>query len=277
MPVIAMTHEMGSLAKDVAARLTETLGLSVMRHEVLDHIAQKMHVPASLISRLREGSAGLVERLTTDERSVAVYTAEELFALAEKGNVVLRGWGATCWLRPVEHVVCVRVTRSLEGRVDWVMNHLDTDDADMARAEIQRSDHAHASRMHQQFGVTWGDPTLYDITLNTDRLSVDSCVAQISQLVTRPEFAETEQSRARLRNMTLQARIRAALKAEASTAGIDVTIEANNGQVALSGIVVNAQERANAESITSAVAGVKRVDNRLRLMAMSKRFISAKY
>ena len=105
--------------------------------------------------------------------------------------MVLRGWGATCLLRPVPHVVCVRVTRSLAKRVEWLMADLDTDDAEFAEAEIRRSDDAHAARMHEQFGVTWGDPVLYDLVLNTDRLSVDSCVEQIAQLVRRPEFAET--------------------------------------------------------------------------------------
>jgi cytidylate kinase len=40
--------------------------------------------------------------------------------------------------------------------------------------------------MHAQFGVTWGDPLLYDLVLNTDRISVDSCVAQIRALAERP-------------------------------------------------------------------------------------------
>ena len=39
MPVVAMTHEMGSLAKDVALQLAQELNLAVMRHEVVDHVA----------------------------------------------------------------------------------------------------------------------------------------------------------------------------------------------------------------------------------------------
>ena len=39
MPVIALTQEMGSLAKDVAVRLGEIAGLQVMRHEVAENIA----------------------------------------------------------------------------------------------------------------------------------------------------------------------------------------------------------------------------------------------
>ncbi len=79
-----------------------------------------------------------------------------MYAQAERGNVVLRGWGATVLLRPVPHVVCVRVTRSLAKRVEWLMGELETDDAQFAEAEIRRSDDAHASRMHDRFGVTLG-------------------------------------------------------------------------------------------------------------------------
>jgi cytidylate kinase len=270
MPVVAMTHEMGSLAKDVALQLAKDLNLAVMRHEVVEHVADRMHVDTSLINRLREGKAGLVERLRTDERSVAVYTAEEVLALADQGNVVLRGWGATRWLRPVPHVLCVRVTRSMPQRVAWVMEHLEIDDAEFAEAEVRRSDHAHASRMHHQFGVTWGDPLLYDLILNTDRLSVESCVQAITQMLQRPEFAETPASRAKLHNMTLEAHARAALKADATTHDVGITLEADAGRVVLRGIVVSADEHAQAASVVAAVPGVTAVDNQLRLMSGKK-------
>jgi cytidylate kinase len=276
MPVIALTQEMGSLAKDVSLKLAETLGLAVMRHEVIEHVADRMQVSTSLIGRLRGGKAGLVERLTTDSRSVALYTAEELFALADRGNVVLRGWGATCLLRPVPHVVCVRITRSLKKRVEWLMGDLETDDAEFAEAEIRRSDQAHAARMHAQFGVTWGDPVLYDLVLNTDRLSVESCVEQIRLMVNRPEFAETPASRALLANMALEARVRAALKEHEATRDINVTITANQGEVMLRGIVLNSDERSQAEVVAAEVSGVSGVHNQLRLMASTRRFASAK-
>lgn len=276
MPVIAMTQEMGSLAKDVSLQLAQTGQLAIMRHEVLENVAGRMHVPGSLISRLREGKAGLVERLTTDKERVAVYTAQEVFDLADKGNIVLRGWGATCLLRPVRHVLRVRVTRPFRQRVAWLMEHLGTDDESFAEDEVRRSDNAHASRMHDQFGVTWGDPLLYDLVLNTDRVSVESCVEQIRQLANRPEFQETAESRAMLADLALNARIRAALKDHESTRDININIESKNGKAVLSGIVINAHESAEAARVASTVAGIVSVDNQLRLMASSRRFASAK-
>lgn len=276
MPVIAMTQEMGSLAKDVALELAATMNLAAMRHEVVDHVADKMHVSTSLINRLREGKAGLIERATTDAERVALYSAEELFELATKGNVVLRGWGATCLLRPVPHVVTVRITRSFNKRVEWLMHHLETDDREFAENEIRRSDNAHAARMHRQFGVTWGDPVLYDIVLNTDRLSVHSCVEQIRQLTTRPEFQESEASRQLLANLALAARVRSALKANESTQDVSITIDAQGSRLILSGIVVNGHEQGEVEKVAAQVPGVTGVENRLRLMKPTRSFTYSK-
>jgi cytidylate kinase len=272
MTVIALTQEMGSLAKDVAERVAKDLGLEVMRHEVADAVSSRMHVPTSLIHRLREGKLGTIERLRADRASMAVYMTEELLDVAARGDIVLRGWGATCVLRQVPHVVCVRVTRSFEKRVAWLQQQLGSDDIGFVEEEIRRSDRAHAARMNEQFGVTWGDPLLYDIVLNTDRVSVESCAEQIAALSRRPEFAETEASRAMLENMAVEARVRAALRADEATRDVDVTVASDRGRVVLSGMVLDADELPAAERVAAAVPGVAAVENRLRVMARSKLF-----
>jgi cytidylate kinase len=273
MTVIALTQEMGSLAKEVAEQVARDLGLQVMRHEIVDHVASRMHVSKSLINRLREGKAGTIERLRADRASLSVYSTEEVLDVAARGDVVLRGWGATCLLRALPHVVCVRVTRPFEQRVAWLQgHHLGSDDLAFAEDEIRRSDRAHAARMHAQFGVTWGDPLLYDLVLNTDRVSVESCALQIAALARRPEFAETEASRAMLQNMALDARVRAALRADEATKEVDVTVASVAGHVVLSGMVLDAEERPAAERVVQAVAGVAAVDNQLRVIARSRLF-----
>ena len=272
MTVIALTQEMGSLAKDVAERVASELGLALMRHEVVDHVSTRMHVPTSLINRLREGQAGAIERMRADRTSLALYMTEEVLEAAARGNVVLRGWGATMLLRAVPHVVRVRVTRPFAQRVAWLQERLGTDDVDAAEEEVRRSDRAHAARMHAQFGVTWGDPLLYDLVLNTERVSVETCAAQIVALSRRPEFAETEASRTMLHDLALDARVRAALRADAATREVDVTVASDRGRVVLTGMVLAADEVPAAERVAASVPGVSAVDNRLRVIARSKLF-----
>ena len=174
------------------------------------------------------------------------------------------------------HVLCVRVTRPFAKRVAWLMSHLDTDDLEFAEEEVRRSDHAHAARMHELYGVTWGDPLLYDLVLNTDRLSVDSCVQAIKQLAGRPEFAETAESREMIAGMAIEAHVRSALRANEDTHGVNVTIECRAGNLRLSGIVVNDAERLRTQEVAAAVPGVTAVDNALRVMRMPRIFPSSK-
>ncbi len=276
MPVIALTQGMGSLAQDVAEQLAADLGLATLQHEVAERVAGKMHVPKSLISRLRAGKAGPIERLRVDREAIAVYTAEEVLEAAAKGNVVIRGWGATLLLRSVPHVPCVRIMRPFAQRVEWLMKQLDTDDTELAENEIRRSDASNAARMHEQFGVTWGDPVLFDMVLNTERLSVQTCVEQIKDLLQRPEFAETDVSRAMLQGMALSAHVRAALSSNEDTHAVDVTIDSVDGRVTLSGIVADDAEKQAAARVAGAVAGVSAVDNQLHAISDARHFPTAR-
>lgn len=272
MPVIALTQGMGSLAQDVAEALAEDLGLATLQHEVAERVASRMHVSKSLINRLRSGKAGLLENLRTDKQAVAIYTAEEVLEAAASGNVVIRGWGATQLLRPVPHIPCIRIMRPFDQRVEWLMKQLDTDDRDMAEAEIRRSDNANASRMNDQFGVQWGDPVLFDMVLNVDRISVATCVQQIKELLKRPEFAETEASRAMLQGMALSARVRATLSSHSETNAVDVAIESQNGCVTLRGIVADDAEKAATLRVVSGVPGVNEVVNQLAAISDARHF-----
>ena len=58
MTVVAITREMGTLGKDVATGLGEALGLPVIYHEIIDHLADRMRVRRSHVVRFsREAAA----------------------------------------------------------------------------------------------------------------------------------------------------------------------------------------------------------------------------
>jgi cytidylate kinase len=262
-----MTQEMASLGKDVALGVCEELGLQQVRHEVGDVVAGRMHVKKSLIRRIREGKAGKIEKWAADEKTISIFTAEEVYDLAVKGNVLIRGWGATLLLRAVPHIACVRVCAPLELRVQRLMGRLETDDAELARHEIEVDDNARAARMGEHFSVNWGDPTLYDLTLNTERVSIPECVRQVVALTRAAEFQETPASRQVIEGLALQSRARAALRADSTTSGIDIVVEADGGVVTLRGIVVNDAEKARCVDLVSNLPGVKSVADQLRTMA----------
>ena len=267
MSVIAMTQEMATLGKDVALGVAEKLGLQLVRHEVGDMVAGRMQVKKGLIRRIRDGKASRIEKWSADEKTISIFTAEEVFDLAVKGNVLIRGWGATLLLRSVPHIPCIRVCAPLEVRVKRLMERLETDDEDLARHEIEIDDAARAARMGEHFNVTWGDPTLYDLTLNTERVSIAACVDEVVKLAQSPGFQETAQSRQLVADLALQAKALAALKADSRTAGIDIAVEVKDGRVSARGIVVDDREKSLVKEVLQSLPGAKGVDDELRTMA----------
>jgi len=266
MSVIAMTREMGSGSREVARRVADQMGLTVILHELIEHVvAEHMHVPDSAVHHLLEGRATLRERWQIGSKRLAHYTTEEILELAKQGNVLIRGWGACVILREVPHVARVRICTPMEVREQAVMERSGLTDRSAARREIERNDAAHKRSLHAVYGVDREDPLLYDLVLNTDRNSIETCVKLVCDLVESPEFRETETSRAILNDKALEAHIRIKLR-ERFTVGMGVTgIEAtvNGGKVVLTGTAIHSTLVADASKLVSEIAGVKEVVNHM--------------
>src|SRR5947208_6639157 len=213
MAVIAMTREMATLGKDVAAGLAERFGLTVVHHELVKQgIAERAGMRESEVHRFLEGEASVLQRWKIDRKRLSRYTAQEILALAVKGNVLIRGWGATYLLRAVPHVICVRICAPMAFRERVLMKRLGIRDHLLARREIEGNDAAHNGTMQKMFGIDWTDPSLYTIALNTARVPVKDCVEHIVRLAESPAFQETPESRRALEDNLILSRVRATLE-----------------------------------------------------------------
>ncbi len=268
MPVIAMSREMGSLGKDVAYGLGDVFNIRVKHHEIVDHVADKTRLRKTHVISYLQGKLGFLDRMTIDQASIAIHSADEILTLAAETSegIVLRGWGATALLRSIPHVVCVRVCAPTELRVERMMERLDSDERDRVITEIAHSDQAHDAIMKRNFAVAATDATHYDVVLNTERMSVAECVEAVVHAVRSADFAETESSRARLENAALEARCRAVLRRDGKTRDCQVAIAALGGRVMLSGVVNTVAQAAACAELTSAVRGVSGVENVLKSM-----------
>src|SRR5688500_10524108 len=266
MPFVAMTRDMGSLGKDVAAAVARRLGRLVVHHHIIDNLANEMSLRKSHVIRFLEGKAAIWERLTTDKTSLSIYTADETFALAESGRVaVIRGWGATHLLRPVPHVIAVRVCAPFEIRVSRMMERLNTDDRDFVVNEIRLSEEAHAAITRRHFGLNWQDSENYDLVLNTERLSIEECAVEVTNLIDDLTFQETDESRRMFGDLAMIAHVRSALRQDPRTSRMQLNITPQNGEVTLSGLVDMGLEPRDAVEVASNVPGVKRIVDKLRL------------
>ena len=270
MAIIAMTREMATLGRDVAAGLAERLGLDIVHHElVAQDIAERAGMPESEVQRFLGGEASLLSRWRVNKARMSRYTAEEILELAVKGNVLIRGWGATYLLRNVPHVVCVRICAPMADRERVLMQRLGITDRATARREIERNDAAHNGTMQRLFGIDWTDPALYALVLNTTRIPIADCVEHIVNVAGSPAFQETAQSRMALSDQLILSKVHSALDrrfgSSATALGLDAEVEA--GKVVLKGALSDQRLIAETVRLMHSISGVQAVESRIAHIA----------
>jgi len=272
MPLIAMNREIGSLGKDVALGLEQALGMKIRHHEIIDHLANRARLRKSHVISFLEGKQGLIERLTTDEVSLRVLTADEILSMAESGEpVILRGWGATSLLKDVPHAVRVCISASRRTRVKRMMERLDSNDAAQVERIVDQNDQAAHAVMRRHFHIDTRDINEYDMGFNTDRVSVDQCIEEVVKLVKSAQFAETDESRRSLRNVAIAHHVRAAIRTHGATAHCKVRVTVNDGRVSLEGVVDRIEQSEACSDITKRIKGVKVLENHLHVAEVPAR------
>jgi cytidylate kinase len=265
MPLIAMTREMGSLGKDVAAGIAARTQRKVVYHEIIEPIANKMRLRKSHVERFLDGKSGLWERLTTDKTSLSIFTADETFRFLRDGSTgVIRGWGAVHLLKDVPHVIRVRICAPIETRIRRMMERLATDNREAVENEIEMSEEAHTAITRRHFGVNWRDPENYDLVLSTERLSTEECVDEVECMMKKRRFQETPESVRMVENMASEWAVRSALRRDGRTAGMHVTVACDGGRVTLAGMVDTQREASAAAEVAAAIDGVRDVENQLK-------------
>jgi len=123
------------------------------------------------------------------------------------------------------------------------MERLNSSDEALIGEEIRINDEAHTAIMRPHFGVQWTESEHYDLAMNTKRVSVEECVAEVLSLAAGPQFVETETARQKLDALALAAR---------------VPVTSETGRITLSGASSTDEMLAFVE-VASAVPGVRDV------------------
>lgn len=267
MTVIAMTRELGTLGQEVAAHVAGELGLEVVHDELIEsHLAERLQLDEAAVRRLLTGQASLWERWKVDVRRVSQFTAAEVLHRAQKGNVIIRGWGAAQLLRDVAHVICVRVCAPMPFRIAEMKRRLALEDDAAAHREVERSDDAHERTVRVIHDADWRDATGYSLVLNTGRIGIDTASELLLHLARERQNAETPESRQLLQDKLVLARVREALMARGGH-GLEVRVE--NGAVTVTGALVADESIERLLDVVRGVEGVRSVESDMHVLPIN--------
>ena len=270
MSIVAITRELGSLGTYIAEELAKRRGYRFVRREVLEEAAKVGELSEAQLIQTIEDRPGLWERLSLPARRSYLHVAASVLEFAAGDNVVILGRWSTMLLRGVRHAVRVRVCAPPEVRTARLMKRMNIPHAE-AQALSQRYDEGVRARLRQFFDVEWEDSDLYDLVINTERISIDEGRALIERLLDSAEFQVDDASRREVQDRALAARVSEGMKIDERTAHIDLRVTARGGTVTLHGLVFTPEDRAAAADIAGRTPGVTQVTTSVTIARMPPR------
>ena len=140
-------------------------------------------ISRSQVEKFDEKAPGLLARLTNSyEKYNNLFKFYIFEKLLKNPNCVVMGRCGTFFLKDVPGVLRIRTVGSEDVRVRRIMERYKVDERAakkmVAHKELERTEQA-----KYLYNATWGKPSNYDISINTDRLSVDSICVMIKSLI----------------------------------------------------------------------------------------------
>jgi len=121
------------------------------------------------------------------------HTTQTILRLAGLGHTILVGRGGNIITARLPNVFHVRLVAPLATRIRHTAEYYHLSESEAAKL-VREQDQARGRYVRRYFNAEIDDPTLYDVTLNTDRLGFARAAEVIAQLALqhRHAFAESE-------------------------------------------------------------------------------------
>jgi cytidylate kinase len=176
--------------------------------EVIVAAAEKLGVDEQLLSEKFVRSPGLWERMTSNRRLYLVAVQAALAEHAANGDLIYHGNAGHLLLRGIRSVLRVRLIAPLDLRIRAVMERKRSG---RRESHIRQVDEERIRWTRFIYGVDWTAPSLYDLSVNLERMSMDTACLVIAEAVRQPEFATTREVEKELSDFLLACRVKLAL------------------------------------------------------------------
>jgi cytidylate kinase len=265
MSVITISRGAKSGGEDLARLLAQKLGYQAISREVISECSRKYNImERDLLTELEE-TPGLWSKLTREHSRHLIYIKCALLEMIKQDNIVYYGHAGQLLLAGISHVLKLRLEAPLEDRIEKVMYELNKDH-DQALDYIREVDQQRRRWVKFLYDENWQDPSLYDLAVNLQNMSLDTVYHIVKTAVESEEFRTTERSIQQLNNMSLACEVKAAIVADDKIWDQPITISADEGVVTLRGTVKNSSMRDLIVETASQVKGVKKCDVRMGLL-----------
>jgi cytidylate kinase len=258
MAIITISRGTLSGASAVAEKVAQRLGYPCVSREVIVDAARGCGVDERKLEAIMDEPPPYWKEAPGKRIAYLNAIVAALLERAEEGNLVYHGHLAHLLLHGMSHVLRVRIVANLDFRVRALVGQEGMSQAE-AVAAIDRIDRHRERWARFLYGVEWQDPSLFDVVLNLERISVDGAVDTIVGLAMSGDFEPTADSVKAQLDLRLGSRVWVALTRDERTKGSALRVTADDGKVTVVGSVGSSRVLEAIPEVAGSMPGVKEV------------------
>ena len=182
MHILTLSRQLGCGGDQIAKAVAQSLKWTYMDHAIVNRAAREAGAPEVALAHIDElGLLGL--RPSPQQHRAYLNRIETLVReLASEGNVVIAGCAGQVILANHPQALHVQIVAPFEIRIVRLMEQ-DGISETAAMKRLLKSDKQRARYLKRNYGVDWLDPNLYDVLINTAKVTHETAVSCISQLM----------------------------------------------------------------------------------------------
>ncbi len=262
MAIITISRQIGSLGDEIADAVADKLGYEQINKSQIGEILSRHGFTESEVDEYDEKKPSIWHTLTTKKNIFAYLIEAAVYELAARDNVLIVGRGAQIILKDIPGTLHVRIIAPYADRVRRVMEQLGCEEKN-ARRMIHRNDRDSSGYISTYFDADLDDTYLYDLVINTRKITMTSTIELIRQAVGADGFKKSLLVREKLNDLALTRKGLAALLEVRDMETANLSVE--KGTASLSGMARSIAAREACEQALLNIEGITTVENHLGL------------
>ena len=266
MAIITISRQMGSWGTEIARGVAEKLCCECADKEMIGAILLRYGMATTLVEKFDEKKPLFWDSFSAQRKKFLRCIQKAVYDVAAKGRAVIVGRGGQILLKDFPGTLHVRIYAPLHVRLQRLLGSERMEEK-QAHWMLRQSDQDSAGYIQSFFNAEWDDPNLYDLLINTDRLSVATAIQLIVRSASSPEIQDgVEEAGERLADLVLATRAEEKLAARMGEKSRFVEIKAEKGVLLLAGQVDSPLSKENCEQALAGLEGIIRVENKLLIV-----------
>lgn len=259
MSIVTVSHAAFTGGSEIAEKIAANLNYRSVNREVLIEASRRYGIPEAKFTEVLETEGHWWERWLESLRLYRITLQAAMCEVAQGGRVVYYGRAGQELFPGIAHVLKVMIVASMDYRIEQVKSRRGLS-GESARAFIKDLDRIRSRRLRAVFNIDWQDPVGFDLVVNTTGMSADTVAHLVSEAARRPEYQATAESEKAFSDLTVTARVQAALITSPKTRNVILNVRSDNGNVSISGILADPDLEQEIVRIARAVPGVAEIN-----------------